>query len=226
LSFPVLDTPRLTLRPAALGDTEALHALWTIPEVRRFLFDDVAPSREQADALLEGALRHAADGFGLWVVTRTGQQDIIGAAGLLPVGAAAEVYLEARSMIEPLIAFDPAAWGRGLAAEALGALLTYGFETLKLAELVALTDAPNAASQRLLEWSGFAPAGEAAGSALPFARLVPDAPGLGRGRRRTRPPAVTGVRRGSSRPPASSPRPARASGRGAAGRSRRPPGPS
>jgi RimJ/RimL family protein N-acetyltransferase len=168
MSLPVLETPRLSLRPATLDDAEALHALRTIPEVRCFLFEDVAPSRQVAGALLDGALSHAADGFGLWVVTRTGRQDIIGAAGLLPVGAAAEFHSAARGKVEPLVALAPAVWKRGYAAEALGALIAYGFGTLRLPELIAFVDAPNTASRRLMQRLGFAAAGEANGPRFPL----------------------------------------------------------
>ena len=48
MSFSCLETERLTLRPFADADVDALHALWRLPEVRRFLWDDVVISRDTA----------------------------------------------------------------------------------------------------------------------------------------------------------------------------------
>ena len=47
-------------------------------------------------------------------------------------------------------------------------LLAHGFETLRLPELFAFVEAPNAASQRLMRRLGFAPAGEADGPRCPL----------------------------------------------------------
>ena len=42
----VFPTARTSLRPVSMEDVEALHRLWTDPEVRRFFWDDeVIPTR-------------------------------------------------------------------------------------------------------------------------------------------------------------------------------------
>lgn len=47
---PILESPRLRLRPVAPDDSAALWALWCDPDVRRYLWDDRVISREEADA--------------------------------------------------------------------------------------------------------------------------------------------------------------------------------
>jgi RimJ/RimL family protein N-acetyltransferase len=50
---------------------------------------------------------------------------------------------------------DEAAWGRGIATEAAGALLDWAFEALDLLRVQAEADTRNAASVRVLEKLGF-----------------------------------------------------------------------
>lgn len=158
---PTLLTARLTLRPAAPDDADALWALWAHPEVRRFLWDDREVGREVADAVLADCLALAARGLGLWVVQREGAT--IGCAGLLPVSTAAEHDPRIAGMVEPLVALAPAEWGRGYAHESLAALLGHARDALGLRTLAGVTDVPNAASDRMLRRAGFTVLGEVPG---------------------------------------------------------------
>jgi RimJ/RimL family protein N-acetyltransferase len=57
----------LRLRPAEHADLDRLWALWTDPDVRRFLWDDVTISREHAAEVLGGLIEAGvASGRGLW----------------------------------------------------------------------------------------------------------------------------------------------------------------
>ena len=40
MGLPTLETERLILRPWSLDDIDALHQIWTDPQVRRYLWDD------------------------------------------------------------------------------------------------------------------------------------------------------------------------------------------
>ena len=44
--YPHLQTKRLSLRPLTLDALDHLHQLWTAPDVRRYLWDDQAISKE------------------------------------------------------------------------------------------------------------------------------------------------------------------------------------
>jgi RimJ/RimL family protein N-acetyltransferase len=50
--------------------------------------------------------------------------------------------------------FHPDAWGQGYATEAAKAALAYGFETLKLPEIIAFTARTNLASQSVMRRIG------------------------------------------------------------------------
>jgi len=142
-----LETARLLLRPCTADDLDALHRLWTDPEVRRYLFDDRIIPREQAAAMIQSSLASfPTHGFGLWLVHRAGEDAIIGFSGLSLTGDPPEVEL--------LYGIAPSAWGQGVATEAARAVLRYGFAELRLAHITAGADVPNVASLRVLEKLG------------------------------------------------------------------------
>jgi RimJ/RimL family protein N-acetyltransferase len=140
-------TERLRLRPACRADAPALHALWTEPQVRRFLWDDVAiPPERAAEVVEDSATTFAERGLGQWLVFEGSTDELAGFAGLR--------VLEATGDVELLYGLYPRCWGRGLATEASRALLRYGFEELGLARIVAGADEPNLASLRVIERLG------------------------------------------------------------------------
>ena len=51
--LPVLHTRRLILRPWTPQDVDALHGLFTAPEVRRYLWDDVIITRNLVRQLVD-----------------------------------------------------------------------------------------------------------------------------------------------------------------------------
>lgn len=141
-----LVTARTTLRPVSADDVPALHALWTDPGVRKYLWDDTIISRERAAQVVAASDDDfAAHGFGLWAVHETATGDWIGFCGFRSAGT---------KEVELLYGTWPRYWGRGLTTEAARALLSYVFDTLGVAEVVAATDVPNQASARLLERLG------------------------------------------------------------------------
>jgi ribosomal-protein-alanine N-acetyltransferase len=153
--LPRLASPRLTLLPATLAEDRAYQALWSRPEVRRFLFDDRDVSLALAqDVLAAGASLHGR-GLGLWSLRRRDDDAFIGCVGLLPVTAMAQFAPELAGEIEVLVALAPEAWGRGYAVEALKAAIDHAFGTLDLRALCAALDVPNVASHRALERVGF-----------------------------------------------------------------------
>jgi RimJ/RimL family protein N-acetyltransferase len=157
---PVLATARLRLRPAGPGDVDALHALWTDAQVRRFLWDDVVIDRATAAARVsDSAASFARAGFGLWML----EPPSVGAA----LGVAGFVVLEAEVGPELVYAVHPAHQGRGYATEASRALLAYAFATLGLERVPGRTDTPNRASARVLERLGMRFEGESAPGGRP-----------------------------------------------------------
>jgi [ribosomal protein S5]-alanine N-acetyltransferase len=143
----LLHSKRLVLAPLTIADGPVLHAMWTSPGGRRFLWDDeIIPMAQTAELVQTSQQYFAQHGVGLWLarerVTR------------FPVGYAGFWYFRTPPELELLYGIDEAYWGRGYATEAARALMQYGFEQLGLEQIVASTDAPNKASVRVMEKSG------------------------------------------------------------------------
>ena len=148
-------TTRLTLSPANEDQLDELWAIWNDEQVRRYLFDNQAVTRQAALGIIQDCLRFADHGYGLWDICLRGSKPLIGCVALMPVGTAAAFNPDLVGNVEPLIALDPAYWHQGYAAEALKAVLRYAFNELNLERIVAVNDVPNEASNRLLERLGF-----------------------------------------------------------------------
>jgi RimJ/RimL family protein N-acetyltransferase len=156
-------------------DVDALWALWIAPEVRRFLWDDRAITRDEAAAMVVECLAHASSGLGLWMLEpRTGTLPL-GCAGLLPVSAAAQYEPRIAGLVEPLVALAPSAWGQGYASESLDAMLRHAAHTLGVRRLAGVTDVPNAASDRMLRRAGFRVLSDVAGPVYPLRTYLWDA---------------------------------------------------
>lgn len=145
-----IETVRCRLRPLAVTDAAALHALWTRPRVRRFLWDDrVIPDTQTVDMLRTSGRRFETHGFGLWgVVMRehdTSQKlaPLAGFAGYWPFWSP--------PVVELVIGIAPEHWGQGIATEVGTALIRFAFETLGMPAVHASTDAPHRASVRVME---------------------------------------------------------------------------
>lgn len=157
--LPILTTPRLVLRPAAAADLDAVWALLVDPDVRRYLCDDKVLPRETVAGILAECLALAPQGMGMWIVENDGA--MAGLASLKPVPDVLTALIPALAgEVEPTVALHPGFWHRGLAGEALAAVLGHGFAALALPRIAALCDVPNTASARMLARAGFRGTGE------------------------------------------------------------------
>jgi RimJ/RimL family protein N-acetyltransferase len=134
------------LRAVQRTDGDALHAIFTEPGVRRYLFDDVLLTRAESQAHVEAACEHGA-----WVILCDGA--VAGLVSLRPVDGEREL----------VIVVAERHWGRGLAFTAAEATMRHGFEVLGLSRIAATVDLPNERSHRLILRLGFVPTGEGDG---------------------------------------------------------------
>ena len=142
-----LATERLVLRPLAADDADGLHALWTDEPVRRFLWDGRVIAFEETQAIVDESGRLFRDRrFGLWGVRE--REALVGVAGYW--------HFRTPPSLELLFAVAAPHWGRGIATEACGGVLGYGFGALGFRAVAASTDVANAASVRVLEKLGMA----------------------------------------------------------------------
>jgi ribosomal-protein-alanine N-acetyltransferase len=148
---PVLLTPRLTLRGWRPEDRAPFAALNADPEVMRHLPAPLA--RAESDALVDRIEAHfGRHGFGLWAVEIVGVEPFVGYVGL----AVPSFQAAFTPCVEIAWRLARTFWGQGYATEAARAAAHYGFETLRLPELLAFTVPGNVASRRVMEKLGMA----------------------------------------------------------------------
>jgi ribosomal-protein-alanine N-acetyltransferase len=153
MALPVLRTRHLLLRPWALDDLDVLHALWTTPDVRRYLWDDLVIDRAVAEQVVRSGLQTAEEhGIGYWAV-HVGTQ--LSSSGTHPVdGFCGFRFIDDSRNIEIMYGFDVAHWGRGYATEACLAALDYLWRCTSFAVVYARTDPPNDRSVRVMRRLG------------------------------------------------------------------------
>ncbi|MDX6695345.1 MAG: hypothetical protein QOF02_2948 [Blastocatellia bacterium] len=147
----ILETERVRLRTWSLDDAPDSYAIWSDPEVMRYIGDgqpyrDLEQTRGWVQRMIAHQERH---GFCYWAVVDKESEQLIGSCGLtyqrdgsLPIDFG---YTLARDW-----------WGRGLGTEMAGAALRHVFEHLPaVTEIVASVDSRNVASRRVLERIGF-----------------------------------------------------------------------
>jgi RimJ/RimL family protein N-acetyltransferase len=158
----VLTTERLVLRPVTAQDREVLLAHWTLPDVRRFLFDDEALSAAEVTETIEDSVRDFAEGgYGVWLIQEQGRAGLAGTAGLRPLEDLG---------LEIFYSLAPGSWGRGYATEAARAVVRYALGPLGLPEVLAEVDEGNTASVAVVKRLGMTPFAVVPGMLGPMTR--------------------------------------------------------
>jgi RimJ/RimL family protein N-acetyltransferase len=138
-------TERLLLRPARHEDTDAMHAVLSDPWAMRYWstlpHTDVEQTRAWVAAMVES--HPDAEDF---IVEFEGR--VIGKAGFWRLPEIGYIL-------------HPQVWGRGLATEALSAVIGHVFAVRPVDKLTADVDPRNGASLRLLQRLGFVRTGYA-----------------------------------------------------------------
>ena len=143
-----LRTDRLLLRRWQDSDLEPWAAMNADPEVREHLGDLL--TREQAAAsMAHFRADFARRGWGWWAVEVAASGEFIGFAGMDEVDEGLPF-----TGVEIGWRLARAAWGKGYATEAAVAVLAFGFKTLGLPEILAVTTVGNARSQAVMRRLG------------------------------------------------------------------------
>jgi ribosomal-protein-alanine N-acetyltransferase len=141
-----LDTPRLRLRPFRAGDVDAIHAVYSDPQVMRWVGAGPMADRAASERLLASyAVHQRTHGFSFWAVVESASGALIGDAGL---------HRTAAGEVELGYTLARAFWGRGYATEAARAWLDAAFGELRIEDVVALVEPPNRGSRHVLEKLG------------------------------------------------------------------------
>jgi ribosomal-protein-alanine N-acetyltransferase len=137
----ILETPRLILRQLLPADLDALYALYSDPDVRRYFPEGTLTydeTKEELEWFLNGHPKYPQ--LGLWATIHKETGQFIGRCGLLPC------TIDGQQEVEVAYMLAKAYWGQGLATEAAQAIASYAFEQLGYSRLICLIDRDNAAS--------------------------------------------------------------------------------
>ncbi len=150
-NYPIR-TPRLLLRPHRASDVDQLFQFHSDPEVARFVPWPVRDRATTEEALGVKLNQDALSEPGQWLVlaVELGETSTVIGEVLLKWTSAEDRQGELG------FAFARQHHGRGLAAEAAGAIIRLGFGELRLHRITAVCIEGNEASTRLLRRLGFA----------------------------------------------------------------------
>ena len=145
----VLHTPRLRLRPLAAADAPAFFALRADPVVQRYGSGTPWTDPQRAlDRIEEDRREMAAGDIAQLGIVRRADDAVIGTCTLFHRDRDCRRAELGYALLVP-------AWGQGYAAEAVTALLDWGFAHMDLNRVEADVDPRNAPSVRALERLGF-----------------------------------------------------------------------
>jgi RimJ/RimL family protein N-acetyltransferase len=148
-------TERLLLRRWRPADLEPFAALNADPRVLEYLPTPL--SRMDSDAFAARIQAHfEKHGYGLWAVEVPGVTPFAGFVGLSPPRF--EAHFTPAIEIGWRLAVEQ--WGRGYATEGAEAALAFGFDVLRLEEIVSITVPANVRSRRVMEKIGMTRAPE------------------------------------------------------------------
>ena len=148
MEIPKLETKRLLLRAILREDRFAIFKNYSDPDVANWFFDQPFTKIEQADQVINTFREKAAQDKGLaWSILIKANGEFIGTCS----------FEKFRSAQRGEIGFDLAKkhWGHGYMAEALNAIINFGFTILDLVKIEADTYSHNSRARRVLEKLGF-----------------------------------------------------------------------
>ncbi|MCG9697716.1 GNAT family N-acetyltransferase [Shewanella sp. Isolate11] len=149
------NTQRLKMRPICDADKQLYRQLYCDPKVMRNISAPL--SQQQADKAFATYLeamtpyQHQASSqtkYMSWTIVETLSQQPIGIQGLT-------WHTHDKTIAEIGIMLLPKANGKGYPEEAMGALLEYGFQQLKLSRIYAHFASTNLATKRFVKKLGF-----------------------------------------------------------------------
>ena len=155
---PTLATERLIITPTTLDHWEAYAAAWANPRMTEFIGGEPRNRTTSWGKFLQGIGLWSLFGYGYWSFVDRANDKLLGNGGLAQFERGIpglEGFPEAGR------GFVPDAWGRGLATEAMGAVLAWADTELKPPEIRCIIDPSNAASERVAAKLGFKKIGEA-----------------------------------------------------------------
>ena len=147
----IIVTEHLILRPWKQEDLAPFAEMNADPQVREF-FTSVLTRKESDDSVRYFVDHYARDGFCFFAAELIATGEFTGFIGIQTMNFA--VPSVAQPAVEIGWRLARQHWGKGLATEGAQAVMRYGFETVELREIVAITVPANVRSRRVMEKIG------------------------------------------------------------------------
>lgn len=149
-----IETERLILRDILPEDRDGLFELDNDPMVHKYLGGNTISKIEEADFAIS-FIRNQYDnnGIGRWAAIEKSTGNFIGWSGLKFITEEENNHVHFYDVGYRLI---PKYWGKGYATESCKAALKYGFENMRLDQIIGTANELNLASKRVLSKCGLA----------------------------------------------------------------------
>jgi RimJ/RimL family protein N-acetyltransferase len=138
----IIETKRLLLRELNVSDPEHFFKLNSDPEVLKYTGDKPFLSVSDAESFLKKYNDYKENGFGRWAVISKESNEFLGWCGL---------KLNEEKLVDLGFRFFQKDWGNEYATESAKASLEFGFNNLKIIEIIGRASVENKASVRVLE---------------------------------------------------------------------------
>ncbi len=138
----IIESERLILRELDIKDSESFFKLNSDPLVLKYTGDVPFSSITAAETFLLNYSDYKKNGYGRWAVILKETSSFIGWCGL---------KLNEENLIDIGFRFFKEEWGKGFATESAKSVIDYGFNTLKLKEIIGRASKNNISSIRVLE---------------------------------------------------------------------------
>ena len=176
-------TERLRVTPLVADDVDLALALWTDPEVVRYICDPMTEAEIRL-VMPDSLKRGGNGGIGEWCIADRTSGEKLGSTYLLPMpidmddtdfslvvmGQMPDADIEIGYFLKR------SAWGCGFATEVCKRMLQFAFQKVSLDEVVASVDDDNAGSKKVLEKCGLRDCGRTRsyGKDSPIYRITRD----------------------------------------------------
>jgi [ribosomal protein S5]-alanine N-acetyltransferase len=148
IPHPILTTPRLRLRQFLEDDVEAMHACFTNVEAMRYWNTPAHARRIETERAVRRFIDCTPSYYRFWAVADKATDECLGMVNYHDGNIRSK-----RAAIGYIV--DPGRCRRGIATEAVGAMIKYCFRDLGLHRLQALIHPENTPSLKLIEKLGF-----------------------------------------------------------------------
>ncbi len=143
MSFAVLRTKRLVLRPLRADDARAMHV--AMSDERAMTWWSSAPHKQLQETADYVAINADPNRYMTWAIT-LGDDEALGWV----------VFINRREKVNEIgYILRRSHWGMGIGREAVSRVIEHGFDDLRLRKIIADTDPDNEASNKLLIDMGF-----------------------------------------------------------------------